>query len=266
MSVPVLLGHHWRRHRTAFVVLSGSMCLFEWLMTRFAPEASQTQAFQGLLQLIPAPFLDMLGGEFAANFNARGMIGFGYAHPFALMMMGVWAVRVSAGALAGEIGTGTMDLLAARPVRRSQMVQAALVALLAGLAVIVMCGWAGTAVGLATRPVLAIAPWAYLRIACGLWLLFAAFGAAGLAVSSLRRQGGAAIGVTTGLIVGSFALNFVAQAWAPIRWTHRFSLFMYYRPEQLYRSGVITTDSLVLAAIGVIASAGAFLIFRRRDL
>jgi ABC-2 type transport system permease protein len=261
-----MLGHHWRRHRVALAAMAGGMFLFEWLMTRFAPEPSQTQAFQGILQLIPAPLVDMLGGEFTANFNAHGMIGFGYAHPFPLLMMSVWAVRVSAAALAGEIGNGTMDLLASRPVPRGHMVRVALGVLLAGLGVIIACGWIGTAVGLATRPVLGIAPWPYLSVALGCWLLFVAFGAVGLVVSALQRQGGAAMGVTVGLIAASFALNFVAQAWRPIGWMQRFSLFNYYRPEQLVRSGVLTAHLLVLAVVALALTALAFPIFARRDL
>lgn len=265
-AVRVLLGHHWRRHRLAFASIAGGMFLFQWLMTLVAPEGSQAQAFQGVIQLMPAPIVDMLGPELTANFSARGMIGFGYAHPFPLLMMSVWAVRVTAGALAGEIGIGTMDLLASRPVPRRHLVRAALVALLAGLGAIIACGWIGTAVGLASRPGLGIAPWSYLSVALGCWLLFVSFGALGLVVSALRRQGGAAIGVTAGLIAVSFALNFIARAWQPITGLQRLSLFMYYRPEQLARSGVIATDSLVLLGVAAAATALAFVIFARRDL
>lgn len=261
-----MLGHHWRRHGLALAALAVGMFLFQWLMTKIAPEPSQTQAFQGFFQLLPAPLLDMLGSEFTANFNAHGMIGFGYAHPFPILMMGTWAVRVSASAFAGEIGTGTMDLLAARPVARGHLVRAALIALLAGLALIAASGWAGTAVGLATRPALGVGPSGYLPVALGLWLLFASFAAAGLVISALRRQGGAAIAVTAGLIAVSFAVNFIARVLRPIEWTRRFSLFMYYEPEQLYRSGVLTGHSLVLLGVAVALAALAFVLFARRDL
>jgi ABC-type transport system involved in multi-copper enzyme maturation permease subunit len=200
VSVRTLLGHHWRRHGVTLVALSLGMYVFQWAITKIAPAPSQTQAFQGILQLIPAPVLDLLGSQFTANFNARGMIGFGYAHPFPILMMGVWVVRVSASALAGEVGNGTMDLLAARPVPRGLHVRAALIATLAGLAIIAACGWAGTAVGLAARPSLEVAPWGYLPTAASLWLLFAAFAGAGLLISALRRQSGEAIAVGAALI------------------------------------------------------------------
>jgi ABC-type transport system involved in multi-copper enzyme maturation permease subunit len=168
--------------------------------------------------------------------------------------------------VAGEIGTGTMELLACRPMPRGHIIRAALIALLVGLAIIAASGWMGTALGLATRPVLAIGPMGYLPVALGLWLLFAAFAAAGLLIAVLRRQGGAAIAVTSGLIAVSFAVNFIARAWRPIEWTRRFSLFMYYEPEQVYRSGVLTTHSLVLLTVAAALSALAFPVFARRDL
>jgi ABC-2 type transport system permease protein len=260
-----LLGHHWRRHRVMLFVLALALFAFEWLITRIAPEAAQTQLFQGILQLIPPTLVNMLG-ELTANFNARGMIGFGYVHPFALLMMGAWAVRVTAGALAGEVGTRTMDLIAARPVSRGALVRAALVALLAGLALLAASAWAGTAVGLATRPVLAIAPWPYAAIAFVLWLFFAAFGAVSLLVSALRRHSGPAIAVGAGIIAVSFALNFAARSWQPIAWTRPLSLFAYYRPERIHDAGVLTSDTAVLLGVAVAAAALAFAAFARRDL
>lgn len=261
--VRVLLGHQWRRHGAALVVLAGAMFLFHSMITRVAPLPSQTQAFEGLIQLMPPALVRVLGVEF---FNARGFIAFGYEHPFLLLIMGSWSVRVTAGSLAGEIGTGTMDLLAARPVRRSQMVRSALVTLLSGLGVIVVGGWIGTTVGLATRPALGFGASGFLPVVAGCWLLFAAFGAVGLVISTLRRDGGGAIAWTAGLIAASFALDYLARAWKPIAWMRRFSLFMYYRPEDLFKSGLVATDTVVLAVVAAIAAAAAFVIFRRRDL
>jgi ABC-2 type transport system permease protein len=262
-AVRVLLGHHWRRHRAVLAALAGGMFLFHALITRVAPVASQTQAFQSMIQLMPPVFQRILGTAF---FNARGVIAFGYEHPFVLLIMSVWAIRVSAGALAGEIGPGTMDLLGSRPVSRRAMVAAALVALLAGLGVIIGSGWIGTALGLATRPVLAVSPLRYLSIALGCWLLFAALGSVALAISALHRQGGGATAWSAGLVAASFALDYLARAWDPIHGAGRLSLFTYYRTKELYDAGVLTTDALVLLGVAAVATALAFAIFARRDL
>lgn len=262
-AVRVLLGHHWRRHRVALAAMAGGMFLFHFLITRIAPVPSQSQAFQGMLQLLPPAFQRILGTDFI---NAQGVIGFGYEHPFVLLMMSVWAIRVTSGTLAGEIGFGTMDLLGSRPVSRSALVAAALVALLAGLGAIVGSGWIGSALGVATRPVLAIAPWPYLSIALGCWLLFAAFGAVTLSISALQRQGSGATAWSAGLVAASFALDYLARAWDPIKTIQTLSLFKYYRPERLHASGVLSTDLLVLLGVATAATALAFAIFARRDL
>ena len=261
-AVRVLLGHHWRRHRAVLAALAGGMFLFHAMITRVAPVPSQTEAFQSMIRLIPPVFQRILGTAF---FNARGVIGFGYEHPFVLLIMSVWAIRVSAGALAGEIGTGTMDLLGSRPVSRRATVAAALVALLAGLGAISGSGWVGTALGLATRPELAIDAWPFLWIALGCWLLFAAFGSAALAISALHRQGGGATAWSAGLIAASFALDYLARAWDPLKQAGRFSLFAYYRTSELY-TGVLSTDMLLLAGVALAATTASFLIFARRDL
>ncbi len=266
MTLAALLGHAWRRHRVTLLVVCAGMFVFEWLITRLAPVASQGAAFQQLINLLPPALEQMFGNEIAANLNPRGALSFGWAHPFAIVLPAAWAVRVSAGALAGEIGEGTIDLVASRATPRESVVAAALVTLLAGLLLIAGAGWAGTAVGIAGRPSLELAAAPFLFIALELALLFLAFGAIGLLVSSGLRHGGRAIGIGSAIIAVSFALDYVARAWQPIAWLRPASLFYYYRPQHLVREGFTAFDVLPLAAVVLAASAGAFAIFSRRDL
>src|SRR5439155_252470 len=108
-----------------------------------------------------------------------------------------------------------MDLLASRPVPRSQFVLAGITTIAAGLAAILACAWAGTAIGLRVRPI-GLHASAFAPIATGAWLLFLAWGAVGLVVSSTRRDGGAAIGWTTAIIAASFVLDYLARLWTPL--------------------------------------------------
>ena len=266
MTLTALLGHAWRRHRITLLVVCAGMFVFQWLITRLAPVASQGAALQQLLNLLPPALMQMFGNEVAANLNPRGALSFGWAHPFAIVMSAAWAVRVSASALAGEIGEGTMDLIGSRRVARAEVVGAALFTLVLGLLAISSAGWLGTAVGIAGRPALELTASPFLFVAAEQALLFLAFGVVGLLISSRLRHGGVASGVTSAIIAVSFALDYVARAWAPIAWLRPASLFYYYRPQHLVREGFAAFDVLPLTAVALAAAAGAFAIFSRRDL
>jgi ABC-type transport system involved in multi-copper enzyme maturation permease subunit len=266
VKILVLLSHAWRRHRIVLIALAGGLFLFEWLITRLAPEPSATGAIQQLLQLLPPALMQMFGNDIAANLNPRGMLSFGYAHPFAIVMMAAWAVRIPAGSLAGEVGTGRMDLIAARAVSRGAIVGGALLALTLGLAIIAAAGWVGTATGLAGRPALAVQASAFAGVAATQWLLFTAFGCLGLLVSATRRAGGAAVGLTSAILAVSFAVDYVARAWAPIAWMRRGSLFMYFHPLETATTGLAVKDVATIGGVAILAALGAFVVFARRDL
>lgn len=266
MSTLTLLSHHWRRHRVALALLCLGMGVFEWIITRVAPSPEQASFLRNLLSLAPGTVLQAIGEQITGNLSPRGFVAFGYVHPFPLLMMAVWAVRVPSGALAREMGQGTMDLIAARPVARSSQVAAALVALLAGLLGVVLAAWVGSALGLTMRRIPELSAREFLPVALMAWMLFAAWGAVALLISAARRDGGHAISITAGIMAASFALDYLARAWQPIHGLRPLSLFAYYDPQAVLRAGLVTRDLAVLAAVAVVATIAAFVVFARRDL
>ncbi|MDO8666353.1 MAG: hypothetical protein Q7J79_07045, partial [Gemmatimonadales bacterium] len=220
MILRALLGHHWQRHRVPLVLMALAGGLFEWAITRVAPSSSASPLVEQILRFAPPALQRILGEEMIANVTPAGVLGIGYVHPFLLVLMSVWVVRGSAGALAGEMGLGTMDLIASRPVARSAQVGAAVIGILGGISLIAAAAWAGTAIGLAGRPLEGVEASAYLPIAGGCWMLFAAFGAVALAISASRRDAGSAIAWTSAVIALSFVLDYLGRAWdkmAPFR-------------------------------------------------
>jgi ABC-type transport system involved in multi-copper enzyme maturation permease subunit len=241
---------------------------FAWLITRFAPGVEQAELMRRLFELLPAGVAALLGDEVLSTLTPRGLLGFAYQHPFALVMTAAWTVRVSAACMAGEIGLGTMDLLAVRPVRRGTFVVAGFLMLLAGLAVILAAGWSGMAYGLTSRPQLTAPARDYIAVAGGLWLTMGSFGAVGLAISAAQRSAGAAIGWTSGMVAASFALDYVAKAWQPLAWMRPLSLFSHFAPQRILAGGLGAqgTSLAVLLATMAAGVAAAYLIFSRRDL
>jgi ABC-2 type transport system permease protein len=266
VSVSVLLRHHLRMHRVPLVALALGLVLFETTMTFVGRQPVVSGFMTEILRAAPPQLLALFGDDMLNMVSVRGIIGIGYTHPFALIMMAVWAVRVPSAALAGEIGRGTMDIVAARPVARSAQITAAAVALLGGLAVLAGAAWVTTAVGLAVRPLEGVRPLDYLPVAAALWLTFASFGMVGIFVSALNREAGAAIGWLSGLMAGSYVLDYAARVWPRIASLRPLSLFRYYEPQQVVRSGLAVRDAEVFAAVAVVALLAALVVFSRRDL
>jgi ABC-2 type transport system permease protein len=263
-GIATLFGHHWRRYRVPLVPMAVGLALFQFMFTRMAPAPNEVSWMTRMMAMVPPELLAIAGSDMS-GLTPGGFLGMGYGHPFILLMLSAWAVRVSSGALAGEIGRGTMDLLAARPVPRWQHVAAAYLAVGGGVALLAAAAWSGTVVGLQLRA-LGVSPLPILRIAVMAWLLFVTFGAIGLAIASTQREGGAAMGSLSGVIATSFVLEYLARIWKPMSAFRPFSLFTYYDPQRVVRAGWNRVDIAVLAGVTVVALATAVLLFRRRDL
>ena len=263
-QVAVLVRHLLRRHWRPLAAMSGGLALFQLVMTRMAPLPNQVSWMSQIMSAVPSELLALAGGE-ASPVTPGGFIGLGYSHPFVMVLLSAWVIRVSSGALAGEIGLGTMDLLAARPVSRWHHVGAALVFIGAGLVILIGAAWCGTAFGLSIRP-LGIPPGQVLRAAFAAWLLFFAWTGVCLLVSATRRESGPAIAVTAAILAVSFVLEYVARVWQPVKSLRPFSLFAYYKPQSAIISGIHASDAVTLAAVAVAGVGLALAVFARRDL
>ena len=263
MSALLLL--HWRKHRIVLAALCGGMFVFQWVMTRLRPGPEQAELMRQMITFMPQGLVAALGDDLASVLTPEGFLTFAYSHPFALILMSAWTIRVPS-SIAGEIGQGTMDLLASRPVPRAAIVGSTLLVALAGLAMILGAGLSGTSVGLSTRPIEGVGPLTFLPVIITCYLLFAAFAGVALAIATTQRQGGTAIGIATAVVAGSFALDYVARAWQPIKWAEPLSLFHYYGGRRIVAAGLNTGDVSILAVVCLVFVIVAFLVFGRRDL
>jgi ABC-2 type transport system permease protein len=263
-AVVTLLGHHVRRHRVPLLPMTAGLALFQFLITRIAPAPNELNWISQIMAVVPPPLLALAGNDIG-GISPGGFIALGYGHPFMLLLLSAWAVRVSSAALAGEIGRGTMDLLASRPIERWHHVAAGALAIVGGLTLLTAAAWTGTSIGLSVRD-LGVTAWQVLRVAAVAALLFTAWGMLGLVVGATLREGGAAMGWTSGLIAGSFVLEYIARLWPPMSGFRPFSLFTYYAPQHIVRTGFDAHDLSLLAAVAALAFFSAIVIFTRRDL
>ena len=89
----------------------------------------------------------IIGGDLVMLDGAMDLLSIGYVHPLMLILFCIWAIGRAAGAIAGEIDRGTMELLLAQPLSRSRLILAHL--LLDGITIPILCLslWVGNFLG-----------------------------------------------------------------------------------------------------------------------
>ncbi len=103
----------------------------------------ESELFKGPAQAIRT----LIGGEGVDLQNAMDLLSISYVHPLMQTLICIWAIGRAAGAIAGEIDRGTMELLLSQPLPRRQLVFAHLLTDILTIPVLCLSMWAGTALG-----------------------------------------------------------------------------------------------------------------------
>ena len=108
-----------------------------------SPRDIQNEIFAGPGKIVRT----LLGGESVVLENAMDMLSIGYVHPLMQTIFCIWAVGRAAGAIAGEIDRGTMELLLAQPLSRTRVLLAHLCVDLITIPALCLSLWAGNWLG-----------------------------------------------------------------------------------------------------------------------
>ena len=106
----------------------------------------------------------------------------------------------------------------------------------------------------------------YIPSAIMLTLLLLAIGAYVLLLSTGAKRRGAAVAPSVGITLLFYWLDFMGDYWDLLRKPRLLSPFHYFDPATAATAGVPWRDASLLAAVVVLATAGAILNFRRQDL
>lgn len=222
----------------------------------------------------------LLGGETLRLERSMDVLSMAYVHPLTQTILCIWAIGRASGAIAGEIDRGTMELLLAQPLRRSQVIVAHLAIDVVAIPVLCLAMWAGTCVGASlvgfsathTDPNLRVE---LVRFGPALFnvalLVFAASGIT-MAISAAGRIRGKVMGSAVLLTLVMFLVNVIGQLWGPMEPLRPYTIFYWYEPQPLILQSNWAEQGVVWARLGVLALTGsagyalAFWVFCRRDL
>jgi ABC-2 type transport system permease protein len=232
-------------------------------------------AFRGPGQIIQV----LIGGDSINLMNTRDMLSIGYVHSLVQTILCVWAIGRAAGAVAGELDRGTLELLLAQPLPRWKLILAHFYVDMLTIPILCLSMWAGTALGAWLMGMTAaeaasqrVNPWlfgpALLNTAA---LVFAVSGYTML-LSAVGRFRNRVLGVAVLLTLLQFLINVLGQLWEPIRLLRPFTVFYYYQPQPMildsewFYSWAVWYNLLILLLVGSVGYLLALEMFRRRDL
>ncbi|MFI6676812.1 ABC transporter permease [Kribbella sp. NPDC050470] len=262
----VVLRQTLRQVRRTLGVLSLGVGAFFYLVLLASSSFTKDAPNVPFFQTPPKAMTAFLGGS-ADFFHADGWLSAGMTHPVILALLTSSALLVAAGSVAAEVERGTIDLVLARPVGRVSFLLAKALASIVAVTAAELGGLAGVLVarqtidGVRELPIGAI-----LRAFTGSWLLFTAVAMVAMLVSARSSLRGRAIGITVGIVVAWFFMNFIALLIDDVSGLRFASPFHYFRPIDLLAANAPTADLLVLAVIPPVALLLAATAFTHRDL
>jgi len=246
----------------------------------------------------------LIGGDTLQLDRAMDVLSIGYVHPLMQTVFCIWAVGRSAGAIAGEIDRGTMELLLAQPLARYRLIVAHLCVDLITIPILCLCLWAGNWLGywlvgpiqvtvpaLKDLPVqlpppdperLRTDPMAFgPALAAVAALMFAVSGCT-MWLSAGGRFRWRVLGVAVFVFLVQFLVNLIGQMWEEaFGWARPLTVFYYYQPQQIILGQGWSVDwrvwnggqplmhvpaAAVLFAVGVVGYGLALRTFTRRDV
>jgi ABC-2 type transport system permease protein len=257
------------------------------------PSEIEKEIFEGPGKIIKS----MIGGDRISLFRVTDVLTIGYVHSVVLTILCLWAVGRGAGAIAGEIDRGTMELLLAQPLARYRLILAHFIVDMVTIPLLALSIWAGqwiaipllqvhevpargASVGAAIDP--AVFGPALWNVAA---LVFAISGYT-MWLSSRGRFRGRVLAVAILATLLQYLINVIGQLWDVLAPFRPFTVFYYYQPQQIILNHKWSVDVnklwgheaaanevlfsvnalLVLFLVGCLGYALAFWKFARRDL
>jgi ABC-2 type transport system permease protein len=268
---------------------------------RLNPKVFEEVLFRGPGKVSQA----VLGGADLRFERPNDFLAVGMLHPVVLILSCVWAIGRAAGAVAGELDRGTMELLLSQPLPRNRLILAHLIVDCVVIPTLCLSFYAGTQFGLwavgpftvdysavkklglpfpiPTEPkVMDVSAKTELPALANLAALLFALSGMTLALSAYGRSRWKVIGY--GVLVGllMFIANVLGQLWEEAAFVRPLSVFYYYQPQRIMLRDEWATDLGavwngyspvgpvpvvgVLLAVGAVGYLLALRIFTRRDL
>jgi ABC-2 type transport system permease protein len=264
----MILRQYWRREARGLLGWAVVLALLVQPlvgMYRLMMNSDSMREIQRMIDQLPAAIQSMIGGGLQLNTLDAWLQAevFGIVIPLAVL---VYTALASLGVLTREMDSRTMDFLLSLPVRRSQVVLGRLTGLALNLLLLHVALWGS--VGLAVTFIGETPNWTtYALVLANQWLIFVALAGLLVLLTVWVDDYQKGLMATVGVGLALFFLPHLIVPDTPVSWLRSLSLFHYYQPAEVLRSGSLPTlDVAVLAGVAAVATGLAVWLFERKQL
>ena len=255
-----------RDERWAMGWWASGLSLLAAMLIAIFPTFRGTDDFNRLVEAYPENLKALFG--FTELMDITSAVGFLNAELFAFMaplLFVIHGVVLGSGAIAGEEGRGTLEILLTEPIARGKLVAQKFAAMITATAVLALVLWIVLVIGSLAVDMDVSA----LRLAAATFsvmLLGVTFGALALAAGCFTGSRSTSVAVVAAVAVGTYFLNAasgIVGYMQPAKWL---SPFYYYNGADPLANGLNPAHAAVLlATIAVLLGAG-YVGLRTRDL
>lgn len=251
--------------RRGLIAVGVGAAAFFYLLLLSSSSFVTDRGIEGFLREPPRAIQAMMGGSFDF-LRPAGWVATGMSHPLTLSMFAASALMIASGAVATEVERGTIDLVLTRPIRRTSFLLGKAAAAIVAVTFVEAMGFLSALVARLTIEQVDEVTIAELgRAFLGSWLLFSGFAMVAVLVSAHASLRGRAIGVSVGILILSFFVNFIALLIDELYGLRFLSPFHYFRAAEVM-AGDALGSLLVLVGLGAAAAATALVTFANRDI
>lgn len=261
-----LVARSFGRVAAPFFAIAALLTGFQVMLIAVAASFAASGEFDRLGALVPAVLQPALA---PALTSFGSMTTLGYFDVLIVMMVVQWAIYLGTEP-AGEVESGLVDLILARPLPRHRVVTRTLIVTLGSTTAMTLAMGVGTLGGLWLFAPANVA-WPSVRtvlvMIAHLSLIGWCFGAFGLAASGWFSRRASAIAAVAISSMAMYLIDFLGLWWSPMQWLGRLTPFYYFHGGPILAG---TSDPAVnLPVLGLATVAGAIVAYWRigkRDL
>jgi len=181
------------------------------------------------------------------------------------LLLAILGIGLGSSLIGREESEGTIELLLARPVSRTKMLNAKILA--GGLIILVVTAIGSAAIILMAKAVNLGIPLGYIAAACfACFMLILTFSSLAFLLAATGRGRGAALGISVVYALGGYIIGSLATS---VHWLKTPSLifpYHYYQTADILRGTFNWSSIIFFAVFTIVCVLLAWLSFRRRDV